>query len=279
MAETKIQNNENYYEGAYPTVFKKIDTADVKVTPFQAFKSWTIFSGSASSSMLPLQGIYTDTNYLPAIDSELTFNDASNVDGSLQSVTYFSINHLFYKRKDQPANTFGPTDLNRSKKFLFQSASIISIPQFKIGEGIKPTSFTFTSSVSGSYASDRYGNIYNSAFNTASIVTGVKFYEGFNEYFDTSRIKYNAEGVTYQSGIPTTTGRQLALGFAAKFNGAGYIESTLDGFYDRDHDYAISFFISSSNSGTSNHGNTITFNQTNFISTTSIKEYTTGNRR
>ena len=247
MSETKIQNKENYYQGAYPNVFKKIDTGDVKTTAFQAFKSWTIYSGSMSSSMLPLQGIYTDVNYLPAIDSELTFNDASNVDGSLQSITYFSINHLFYKRKDQPANTFGPTDLNRSKKFLFQSASIISIPQIKIGEGIKPASFSFTSSVSGSYASDRYGNIYNSAFNTASIVTDVKFYEGFNEYFDVSRIKYISEGVTYVSGIPTTTGQQKALGLAAKFNGAGYIESNLDGFYDRDHDYAISFFISSSN--------------------------------
>ena len=252
MAETKIQNNENNYQGAYPSVFKKIDTADVKVTPFQAFKSWTVLSGSASSSMLPLQGIYTDTNYLPAIDSELTFNDSANIDGSLQSVTYFSINHLFYKRKDQPANTFGPTDLNRSKKFLYQTASILSIPQIKVGEGIKPASFIFTSSVSGSYASDRYGNIYNSAFVTSSIVNGVKFYEGFNEYFDTSRIKYISEGVTYESGIPTTSGRQLALGLAAKFNGAGYIESTLDGLYNRDHDYAISFFISSSTSGTSN---------------------------
>ena len=252
MAETKLQNTENYYQGAYPNVFKKIDSADVKVTPFQAFKSWTIVSGSVTSSMLPLQGIYTDVNYLPAIDSELTFNDASNIDGSLQSVTYFSINHLFYKRKNQPAYTFGPTDLTRSKKFLYQTASIFSIPQIKIGEGIKPASFVFTSSVSGSYASDRYGNIYNSAFNTASIVTDVKFYEGFNEYFDTSRITYLSDGVTYEPGIPTTTGRQIALGLAAKFKGAGYIESTLDGFYDRDHDYSISFFISSSNLGTGN---------------------------
>lgn len=252
MAETKIQNTDNTYYGVYPTVFKKIDSADVKVTPFQAFKSWTIYSGSITSSMLPLQGIYTDVNYLPAIDSELVFNDASNIDGSLQSITYFSINHLFYKRKNQPANTFGPTDLNRSKKFLYQTASIISIPQVKIGEGIKPSSFVLTSSVSGSYASDRYGNLYNVAYDTASIVTGVKFYEGFNEYFDTSRITYQADGVTYDSGIPTTSGRQLPLGLAAKFNGAGYIESKLDGFYDRDHDYAISFFISSSASGTTN---------------------------
>jgi hypothetical protein len=39
---------------------------------------------------------------------------------------------------------------------------------------------------------------------------------------------------------------------AAKFTGAGYIESQLDGYYDRDHDYAISFFISGSNTSITN---------------------------
>ena len=71
--------------------------SDVKVNAFQAFKSWTITSGSVTSSILPLQGIYS--NILPALGSELTYNDASNIDGSLQSVTYFSINHLYYKNK------------------------------------------------------------------------------------------------------------------------------------------------------------------------------------
>jgi hypothetical protein len=89
-------------------------------------------SGSLLSSILVLQGIYTDVNFLPALGSTLTYNDAANIDGSLQSVTYFSINHLFYKYKDQPYNTFGPTNLNRTKKFLYESASIFSIPQIKL---------------------------------------------------------------------------------------------------------------------------------------------------
>lgn len=273
MTETKIQNNENYYQGAYPHVFKKIDSADVKVTPFQAFKSWIIVSGSVTSSMLPLQGIYTDVNYLPAIDSELTFNDASNIDGSLQSVTYFSINHLFYKRKHQPAYTFGPTNLNRTNKFLYQSASILSIPQVKIGEGIKPSSFSLSGSFivgsvygSSSYYStssygqiinlyinsDRYGNLYNAAYDTTLNVHNVKFYEGFNEYFDTSRITYKSENVTYVAGINATSGQQDILGLSAKFNGTGFIDTAIDGLYDRDNNYAISFFISSSNTGIAN---------------------------
>ena len=246
MSETEIDDN-NIEEGLYPEVFKKIDSADIQINPFNAFKTFTVLSGSATSSILPLQGVYTDTNNLPAIDSNLDYNKASNIDGSLQSIIYFSTNHLFYKRKNQPANTFGPTNLNRTSKFLYESASVFSVPQIKTGNSIKPASFTFTSSVSGSFASDRYGNIIDSAFDTASIVTDTTFYEGFNEYFDTSRITYESVGVTYVDGVTTTSGRELSLGLAAEFNQNGFIQQPLSGFYNRDNDYAISFFISGGN--------------------------------
>ena len=251
MAESKITNIEQSYQGVYPSVFKKIDGADVMINPFQVFKAWTILSGSATSSALPLRAIYSDINFLPAIGSTLTFNDAKNIDNSLQSVMYWSINHLYYKHKDSPALTFGPTDLTRTKKALYQSASIISLPQNKIGEGIKPTSFSFTGSTI-TLATDRYSNLYDVAFSTSSIVSDVKWYEGFNEYFEASRFKSTNSGITFIPGVPTTNGSQLPIGYAAKFDSAGYIESTLTGLYDRDNDYAISFFISSSNSGTTN---------------------------
>jgi len=249
MAQLKKQNEENPYKEAYPTVFKKIDQSDIKVNPFQANKTFRFLSGSATSSALPLKGIYSDINVLPAIGSGLVYNDASNIDGSLQSVTYFSINHLYYKRKTEPANTFGPTDLNRTKKFLYETASVFSIPQTKVGEGIKPISFTFTSSVSGSYYSDRYGNILDSGIDSSSIISDVKFYEGFNEYFDINRIEYETVGVTYTAGIPTSNGRQLPIGLSANFK-EGYIESELSGEYNRDSNYSISMFISGGNSGT-----------------------------
>lgn len=272
MTETKIQNDENPYQGIYPTVFKKLDQSDVNVTEFQVFKQFTIVSGSSTSSLLPLQGIYSDVNVLPSLGSELTYNDASNIDNSLQSITYFSINHLYYKYKSNPAQTFGPTDIIRTKKFLFQSASIFSIPQSRIGDGIKPSSFVFSGSFftggtygssyygTGSYSqlanlfvkSDQYGNLYNDAYDTSLNVSQVKFYEGFNEYFDVSRITYKSENVTYEPGISTSTGQLGTLGLSAKFNGNAFIETNLDGLYDRDNNYAISFFISSSNTSNTN---------------------------
>ena len=269
MAESKIQEQDTYV-GVYPTVFKRIDSSDVNVSPFQTYKSWNVISGSATSSALPLQAIYSNINVLPALGTTLTYNDAKNIDDSLQTVTYFSVNHLFYKHKSEPMKTYGPTDLTRTKKFLYQSASILSFPQVRIGEGIKPASLLITASFlsgsvygasyygTGSYSvnlplyikSDRYSNLYDASFNTSSIVSQVKWYEGFNEYFDTTRITYNSTGIIYESGITTSTGYQGPIGQAAKFDGTGYIKSTLDGLYDRNHDYAISFFISASNTGT-----------------------------
>ena len=129
MTNTKLDNNEfDFSDGSYPSVFKKLDPTDVRVSPFKSHKKWMLYSGSATSSAMPLIGIYTPV--LPALGTELTYNDASNVDGTLQSVTYYSAKHLY-----------GP---------VFQTASILSIPMIRVGEGIKPASFTFTSSVSGS---------------------------------------------------------------------------------------------------------------------------------
>lgn len=241
MAESRLSNNENTYVGTYPTVFKKIDPSDVALNPFQVYKSWSSISGSSTSSMMPLNAIYSDQ--LPAIGSELVYNDAANINGSLQTVIYNSINHLYYKYKNDPYKSYGPTDLNRTTKALFESASVLSIPQIKIGEGIKAESFTFTGSVN--LASDRYSNVYDANFDQTKIVGGETFYEGFNEYFDTTRIPYISENVTYQSGVTTLVDNQ-PIGLSAKFAGtatlSSYIQTTIPGYYDRDHDYAISFW-------------------------------------
>lgn len=274
MAESRMTYNEIGYVGPTPTVFKKIDSSDVTVNPFQSFKTWTVYSGSATSSALPLIAIYSDTTNLPALGSELTLNDAANVDGTLQTITYFSVNHQYYKYKKYPAQTFGPTNLNQTKKHLYQSASILSFPQIRVGEGIKPASFRLTGSYSvgsvygtGTYGtasygsftplyihSDRYGNLYDTEFNTQTIVTkSLMYYEGFNEYFDTSRTEYISAGITYQPGVKTLTGTTQSIGLLAQFDGNGYIKTELDGYYDRNHDYAISFWIRASNTGSSNN--------------------------
>lgn len=249
MAESRIKEQKSY-QGIYPTVFKKIDATDVNINAFQAYKSWTVTSGSATSSMLPLRAIYSDPNILPALGSGLTYNDAANIDGSLQTITYFSTNHFYYKYKSEPLKTFGPTDLNKITKNLYHSASILSFPQVRIGEGIKPTSFEMrcVSGSSISFNSDRYGNLIDNTYPTASIISRVMLYEGFNEYFDASRTTYQSANVTYVPGISYNSNAGQ-YGYAAQFDGDGYIKTTLNGLYDRNHDYAISFFIKAENTG------------------------------
>jgi len=268
-----IINLDSIYSDESATVFKSIDIDDVNLTPFLSHKSWIITSGSATSSVLPLTAIYSDISDLPPLGTELTYINLKNIDNSLQTVTYFSVNHLFYKRKNQ-FNSFGNSNLNQIKKFLYQSASILSFPGKRVGLYIKPTSFELTTVIpnittgSGVYGSgvygagiygasssinytmhlksDKYGNLYDTSINSSSIVSGVVFYEGFNEYFDTNRISYESSNVTYTGGVNTNDGISNIIGLSAKFNGNGYIKQNLDQKFNRDGNFAISFYISAS---------------------------------
>jgi len=267
MAESKLKQQDTY-QGIYPTVFKKIDATDINVSPFQSYKTWTFTNSSPTSSIQILKGIYSDPNFLPALGTNLTYNDAVNNDGSLQTLTYFSINHFYYKYKTEPTKTFGPTDLSRTKKVLYESASVFSFPQRQIGDGIKPGSFKINGNfqASGIYGvgiygnsiygnainsnvtivSDRYGNLIHSEYPTASIISNVMWYEGFNEYFDTTRVAYSSANVSYIPGISYNSGSG-SYGYQANFAGDGYIKTSIDGLYDRNHNYAISFFIKAEN--------------------------------
>ncbi|MHC4709478.1 MAG: hypothetical protein ACYTA3_03405, partial [Planctomycetota bacterium] len=255
----------------FATPYNRVRQSDVTVNPFKAYRTWTFYSGSDSSYVTPLRAIHVDG--LPAISSSVPFNDATNPNGSYQFIIYDSLDHLFYRRADEPYNTFGQNNAERTTKILFKSASVFSIPQPRIGEGIKPASFNIqgdflTAGVYGAavYGSgiygfgvadfniqaDRYGNLYDVAYDTASIVSGVKYYEGFNEYFDTSRIDYEISGLTFTDGIPTNTGLSESIGLSAYFDGSGYIRKTVPGLYDRDNNYAVSLFVSASNAGSDN---------------------------
>ena len=259
-----MPHNITEYKGEYAEVFKKIDPSDLKFNPFQVHKTFNILSSSAvTDEYAPLEAVYVSN--LPAISSSLEFNDAKNVDGSYKFNIYNSVNHLFYAYKKQPDKAYGYIDLNNASRFLYESASVFSIPQKKMGERIKPDSFTYINNNSISLASDRYGNIYDVDIDTGSFAGEGTFYEGFNEYFDTSRVKFYDqagfggnfatfgwwENITYVDGVTTTDGSQLPIGLAARFSSAS-LSTRLIGNYDRDNDYTISFFITGGNTTNAN---------------------------
>jgi hypothetical protein len=262
--QPQLDNDIDLYKSLNPWVFKTIDVSDINLYPYNAYKTWTVYSGSSTSSCLPLNAVYTDIEYLPALETELIYNDSKNIDNSLQSVTYFSINRLFYKNKNNIFFTHGPSNLANTNLFLYESASVLSFPYKKIGDGIKSKSFelsTVTRSININLKSDKYGNIYDTQIDTSSIISDVKFYEGFNEYFDVTRINtknmsdsvYITGSVSFDNGIPATTGTSQSIGKCISFNGLGSFiinKNSIPGEYNRSTDYAISFFISASSSGT-----------------------------
>jgi hypothetical protein len=242
------------------TAFYPVKADDVTVNPFAANKLWTFYSGSDTNTHSALKAVYSKN--IPPIGSTVPFNSDTNPDGSYQVSIYHSINHLFYDKKTQPYNTFGQNNITRTYKLLLDSASVFSIPQNKIGESIKHGSFTLQTNINDviyntstpitksiNIHSDVYGNLFDSNYDTGSIVSGAMYYEGFNEYFNLSKLTWSNTGIEFIPGCPTTTGAQQPVGLAAKFSGAGYIETNLPGYYDRDNDYAVSFFVSASNTG------------------------------
>jgi hypothetical protein len=212
MAKSNNTNNEfDVNQSLRPTVFKRVDPSDVMFNPFQSYKLWSRTSGSAWA-------VGTD-------DSK-----------------YHSVNHMFYKYATEPAKTFGPNDLVKTSKSLFLSASIFSIPERQLGEGIKPASVTITSG-SITLQSDKYSNIYDTSISTSSLLP-YSYYQGFNQQVVPVNVApLNANQITYVTGYSGS-------GYAAKFNGNGYVTEQLIGQYDRFNNYTVSFFISASNTST-----------------------------
>ena len=215
------------FSGETVKAFKKIDPSDVKFTPIQLNKTFTMISGSTDRHT-PLQAYFIDN-----VPQTYTTGE-QNPNSSYKTIIYKSIDQLFYKH-----------DIISHK--LYETSSVFSIPQKKMGQKIKTDSFSY-SSASLNLASYRSGLIYDSNMVTSSFPNTLDFYEGFNEYFDLKRIPYtSSENVTYVNGVTTSDGLQQSVGLSALFSGNGYISRTLNGQYDKHHNYAISFFISGTN--------------------------------
>ena len=216
------------YPGETVKSFKKIKSSDLKFNPMQLNKTFTLLSGSVSGHT-PLQAYYSKNI------SETYVNGEQNIDSSFKTIIFKSINQLFYKHDN---------------KILYQTSSIFSIPQKKMGQKLKTDSFTY-SSASLSLASTRKGIIYDTNIVTGSFPDTLNFYEGFNTHFNIDNIKNlkykNIANITYTNGVTTSTGAQLPIGLSALFSETSYIESKLYGNYDKQHNYAISFFISGTN--------------------------------
>ncbi len=270
-----------------PGVFKSINPSDINITPFKVYKRWHTNQTDYSSSLniQILKGVFAP-KIIPVTGSLVT--ELTNPDDSIQKVIYYSIDHLFYKRKEQPYEQFGNTDLRYIDKFLFDSCSIVSIPQRIIGEGIREQSIqikenSVTSSQQMTIRDDGKGNLYDTLINTGSMVPfeNMVGYWGFNEHYryktrlgtypkvshgttedrSISKAHLKFRNVYYTPGIKTTGYSVQTSGIRASLRGDGYLyHESLDSInFKQDQNFAISLWVNIPNTQLSGQDSTQTY--------------------
>ena len=145
-------------------MLKRIPKSDISIRPFKAYKEWDELSASASVLFAEL-GDYTETEMVNITQGHLsgsTYNKHS---------LYGQVKSTFYNgREDNPIERFGIktngfTIFTRAKeRYLSGSATVISVPQSCVGEGIKRGSVILNDGTS-QYVDDGYGNLSGEAAN------------------------------------------------------------------------------------------------------------------
>lgn len=244
-------------------VFKKIDPDDKRVTEFYTHRLTQATEGNFSSSfdINIFKGKFTPRK-IAIGDAAQTANEATSSNGKFEAVNYYSINHLFYKRPDEPYEIFGSHDTVKYRRFLYATASIIAIPYGRVGEKIKPGSLRITDRstaplFTGTYVDNAKGQIIDLQINSGSFIANdnLKLYLGFNEKFNTAAALYDGSiyefrisetAMQYVPGIRTTGTVTQNTGLAAAFNGVTSlidIEHTPEFDFRKTDDFAISLWI------------------------------------
>lgn len=270
-----------------PGVFKRINGADKTITPFKAYKSWRYATTSSLSSdgLDRLVAIKPNPEKFSGnrvtLDTWQTEFDSGSIlintyNDKEASLVWYSLNHLYYKRAGKPFETFGYSDPYAIERTIFDEASIISIPQKKFGEGIKPGSVKLhlknsaLNAVTMSLIDDGKGNLIDTELSGS--ISHELLYLGFNSmtyernwtenvnevslelnsldkvYADTTiqdlDIRSKNVWITPKYSLPTGS-LNIDWGNAAYFNGNSYIRipnnPSLN--FKQSEDYAVAFWI------------------------------------
>jgi len=291
-----------------PGTFKTIANQDATITPFKVYKSW----GYSTTSSLDADGldrlVAIKPNYNTYDGNKVTLdtwqtlldtgsyliNSANNKEAS---VIWYSLDHLYYKRDGKPYETFGYADPFAIERTLFDVANVISVPQKKLGEGIKPNSVVLQytaptiNSATVNLTDDGSGNLIDTTL--SSSISDQILYVGFDQlsYHPAwnSVISATSNSSTYtlkldsivtdltaqvqnvqivpSGAIPSIGG---GYGNAAYFTGDGYIRipNQPEFNFEGSDDFAIGFWIYPSNTSSTQY---ILSKRTNAIGNTLSK--------
>lgn len=259
------------------TAYKPINGGGIQLRPFNTYKRWVVTdinhrSGSYQTSVI--KGISPDFGEKINVSESIglpAYRETDQIDNSdspntaflqlkHQKIVWSSLNQMFYKHRP------------RVERDLYASASIFSVPQHRLGDGIRPgtveivdTSMT-SSNVQSIILKDNkldeyHGTLYDNGLDTGSYVPFGKLvgYWGFNDEVvnrtatiddiieDRSGYINNGYGknIDYTAGINTSGDYQLPSGTKATFNGSdSYIRINHNKQYNffETTDYSISLW-------------------------------------
>jgi hypothetical protein len=139
-------------------MLKRIPKSDISIRPFKAYKEWNEISAEVSV-LVAEEGSYSDTQMIDI--------NAGHLSGSTYNKhsVYGQIKSAFYNgREDNPIQRYGIktsgfTIFTKAKeRYLSGSATVISIPEKCVGEGIKRGSVILTDDTT-TYLDDSFGNL------------------------------------------------------------------------------------------------------------------------
>ena len=247
--------------------YKPINGGGIQLRPFNTYKRWVVTDlnyRSDSNLHSVIKGIspefgekinVSESISIPAYrETEELDNANSNSTDFLnvkhQKIIWSGLNQMFYKHRP------------RVERDLYATASILSVPHNRMGDGIRPGTIqiTDTSMTSSNLESiiikdikldEQHGQLINDGLNTGSYVPfgNLIGYWGFNDEVvnrtaniddtieDRSGYLNNAYGknIKYTDGITTTGDFQLSSGTQATFNGS-------DSYIRVDHNKQLNFF-------------------------------------
>jgi len=147
-------------------MFKRLDPRDINITPFKAYKEFTVTNTDSGSGVYGFRAISSSAhNFNPDTATKTTFDSAS----FYHIPTWFTIRQLYYRDTENNFNNFGYNP-NKQYRLLQPSASIISVSKDLFGERLKPKSITLSDDSGASTLTikdDGDGNLYDNDYSSS----------------------------------------------------------------------------------------------------------------
>lgn len=187
-----------------PYIFHPIKSRDVHQRPVKTYKKYRLRCDNSfltSSGYTRYEAIYLGRRFPEINVGDSTYGYPENAETETNKhVVWHGIDHRYYDRPFDPTKTQELFDITNTHKFLWYSASILSIPYFDMGERIKKGSVELVVDGPGELfytaSDDNYGNLLDQQIDTSSFASSSRsvLHLSFNNEYRQFRLQEGALG-------------------------------------------------------------------------------------